>query len=538
MNPRAAILWVVAALCATRAFAADRYSIHDLGALGGGNSRAYGINGAGWVVGEAETEGGVFHAFVWKPDAGMTDLGTLGGETSRAYDINERGIVVGESEAADGRVLPFRWSDGAGMTNLSLPNGFREGYAYANNNFDGIAGAAEGPSGAVAIVWSVDGPRSPRGLPGNGSSIAYDINDPGDVVGQVDTGTDGAFISRAFISGTAGVELNLGQATGEFSSAAFAVNVNGMAAGFVEKEGATHAMRCESRAACEPIDTLNSVYSVAHGINAAGHAVGLFVASHEDEDRAFIHRDGEMQDLNARVDSPEPWLLVEARAINDAGQIVGYGLLHGRERAFLLTPRPEGGPTVRALVRITQPWPGFVALAGEALTLEAQTDGPRIARLTYFANGVALGSAAQPPFRVEWRDPPPGIQDLFAIATDEHGNVTRSPRVRVNVGLSRGDSLVAIVLAPDDGTALAVGSNTVVIAEGESSESIVRGMEVLANGTPIASATGALVRIEWTPPGEGEYALVAVAIDDAGLRRTSTVTQVFVSEPLPSEESL
>ena len=32
------------------------------------------------------------------------------------------------------------------------------------------------------------------------------------------------------------------------------------------------------------------------------------------------------------------WILGEATAIDDAGQIAGYGSLHGAERGFLLTP--------------------------------------------------------------------------------------------------------------------------------------------------------------------------------------------------------
>jgi hypothetical protein len=35
------------------------------------------------------------------------------------------------------------------------------------------------------------------------------------------------------------------------------------------------------------------------------------------------------------------WVLYEAHAINDAGEIVGSGTINGQEHAFLLTPVPE-----------------------------------------------------------------------------------------------------------------------------------------------------------------------------------------------------
>jgi probable HAF family extracellular repeat protein len=49
-------------------------------------------------------------------------------------------------------------------------------------------------------------------------------------------------------------------------------------------------------------------------------------------------------DLNTQLDSSSAgWTLQEARAINDAGQIVGTGLYHGTAHAFLLQPSAGSG---------------------------------------------------------------------------------------------------------------------------------------------------------------------------------------------------
>ena len=54
--------------------------------------------------------------------------------------------------------------------------------------------------------------------------------------------------------------------------------------------------------------------------------------------RAFLWRNGEMTDLNTLIPAGTGWILESAAGISDGGQIVGYGTLSGKRRAFLLTP--------------------------------------------------------------------------------------------------------------------------------------------------------------------------------------------------------
>lgn len=78
---------------------------HDLGTLGGLISEANDINDAGQVVGMSETtpneKSGQPHPFIYQ-DGVMTDLGFLGnGLRGTAYGINGAGLVVGTSEWSD-----------------------------------------------------------------------------------------------------------------------------------------------------------------------------------------------------------------------------------------------------------------------------------------------------------------------------------------------------------------------------------------------------------------------------------------------------
>ncbi len=64
-----------------------------------------------------------------------------------------------------------------------------------------------------------------------------------------------------------------------------------------------------------------------------------------------------MRDLNDLIDSTSEWKLIEAGAVNNVGQIVGYGKNpSGKEHAFLLNPLPSGWGKV---IETTPPRPTY-----------------------------------------------------------------------------------------------------------------------------------------------------------------------------------
>jgi hypothetical protein len=64
-----------------------------------------------------------------------------------------------------------------------------------------------------------------------------------------------------------------------------------------------------------------------------------FADASDNSEHAFISTGGGLiQDLNALIPAGAGWVLGEATDINDAGEIVGYGSVHGQEHGFLLTP--------------------------------------------------------------------------------------------------------------------------------------------------------------------------------------------------------
>lgn len=74
--------------------------------------------------------------------------------------------------------------------------------------------------------------------------------------------------------------------------------------------------------------------SGASGVNNKGQTVG------ESDGVPVIWDDGKMTDLNTLIPANSGWTLLHVSDIDDKGQIVGNGKLKGRNRAFLLTPKP------------------------------------------------------------------------------------------------------------------------------------------------------------------------------------------------------
>jgi probable HAF family extracellular repeat protein len=446
MNPirrlatrRVLLLFSCAVFTAGAGRAEVTYSVRDLGSLGGASARAYAINDAGWVVGEAETREGHVRAFLWTPEAGMQDLGSLGGASSRAFAINERGEAAGEAQDESGRFRPFRWSADYGMEALPTPPGIRDGFVYAMNNFGVLVGGSDGPAGPRALVWSVDGVATPAPLDRFFGGVAHAVNDLGVIAGRAELPGSAEQVGRAFLIGADGEwRTPAGGAYDGADSAALALNARGEAVGYRANGRSLQAVWFSPDPSEAPrgIDTLDNVYSVAYDINDRGEVVGLFSSSPEDDDRAFVWRDGAMLDLNEWIESAEPWHLVEARGINNRGEIVGYGLLHERERAVLLTPRPKTG-AARPAIRIVAPPSGLVLEEGDDLTLEAAIipADARVRRVVYYANGVVIGSSATTPHRLVWSRPPAGVHHLVAVLIGADGRMRRSERIAVTVAL-------------------------------------------------------------------------------------------------------
>jgi len=336
-------LTVLCLVLCTPVLAAERqssFAIDDLGAVQGPCSRAYAVNGPGQAVGETGPNGASL-AFSWEKGK-MTVLGTSEYSMSQAVDINDLGLVVGWARLAANRQMlrAIVWRDGK-ATDLGA------GTAEAVNKAGHVVGAgmslgAYMHDGAKAIGLGT--------LPGYGTlAAAYGINNSDEVVGYVQRDA----VTWAFYWKD-GKMTDLGTLGGR-RSMAFAINDSGQIAGWAETaDGVEHAcVWAKGR-----IVNLGVAKggSRAYGINNAGEVVGAILADlaywrskeavtqppplrNNAGGKAFLWQKGTVTVLEKAITGHSgEWLLTSAADINDAGQIVGDGTRNGTTRAFMLTP--------------------------------------------------------------------------------------------------------------------------------------------------------------------------------------------------------
>jgi probable HAF family extracellular repeat protein len=284
----------------------------DLGSLNGGASEGFAINGRKEVTGFADVPS-AFHAFLASPRRGMKDLGTLGGDLSVGYGINDRAQVAGWSNLTVGVTTHHAFLvDKTGMYDLGTLGGDTS-EAWAVNNAGQVAGFAFTASGAYHAFLDTAGTMLDLGTLGGTTSAAYGVNDQGQVTGTAQVGTG----SHAFLY---------------------------------------------SNGAMEDLGTLGGSLSTGYGLNNLGQVVGSSqfggMASH-----AFIYSDGQMVDLNSLI--PPGVTLSDARAINDAGQILANGQDNTTRQlhAYLLIPADTSQPGDR-LESVSPAVEGLVPIGG------------------------------------------------------------------------------------------------------------------------------------------------------------------------------
>ncbi len=455
-----------------------RFAVTDLGTLGGDGARALGVSDEGHVVGASLTADGSVGSFLWQ-NGTMTALPLPDGATNAtAYAVNADGVVAGYVQQDDA-FAAIR----IGTTDEVLAGlGGRSAIGYAISPDGAVAGMATDAAGRTqAVVWSGDASAPPATVGASPTSVgseAYGLNPDGLAVGVL-LMSDGA--SQAF----------RGQSALPGEGRAYAVNAAGQVAGSTRQGDQVAPVVWEADGQARVLDALDNGFGEAYALNDAGWIVGTLsggaASSKNGTDRiadwrselasapddrwnsravltgsvsmrslsksganeaqcAFLHLDGTTRDLNTLIDASSGWQLVEARGVSADGRIVGWGLLDGSPRAFVLDVSGNTPPSAQSDAVAARPGQSVVL---DVLANDSDRDGDqlRIASVTQPAEGSAtLDENEQVVYT-----PPTGF---FGVATfaytvaDGHGGLARAS-VEVDVAAPIPSGVVLDAASPN-----------------------------------------------------------------------------------------
>jgi probable HAF family extracellular repeat protein len=244
----------------------------------------------------------------------VTDLGS-----GRASGINIAGRVVG-GDTRDPSA--FMWQNGV-MTRLGALPGDRSSMAWGIDQ----SGQVVGESGTLdhhAFIWA-NGTMRPLGtLPGGTNSIASAIS-RSRVVGSADVQLPAGTGFHAFVSGMQGGLIDLGtfRSDGLGQSSAQAINSSGQIVGnsSIDGPGDQHrSVLWDGYGA--GARTIFGPTVVATAINDAGQVTGGFFTDFGPS-HAFVWQNGTLIDLGTLASTGTGPLASNANGINASGQVVG-----------------------------------------------------------------------------------------------------------------------------------------------------------------------------------------------------------------------
>jgi probable HAF family extracellular repeat protein len=313
--------------------AAQTYTVTRLAPAGATRTSATAINNAGQVIGRFQNATGESRIFLYR-DGTMQELETFGGTMSHAYRINQSGEIVGFSQTASGDYRAFRYAGGGLKALQTFGGGFSA--AMGINRFGQVVAYSQLPGEHVTHGVFDDGTTAFDLGTLDGARIdVVDINDAGHVIGHRYPDHHGGF-RHAFVYD--GTEVNLLGSFGGDTTTATDVNELAQIVGYsATATGEIRAFLYDG-GVMRGLGLLpGGTQSLAYGIDNLGRIVGA-----ADSDgtglQAVLYSGGLILNLNTLIPTGSGWVLVAARAINDQGQIVGDGIIDGKEQAFLLTP--------------------------------------------------------------------------------------------------------------------------------------------------------------------------------------------------------
>jgi uncharacterized membrane protein len=324
-----------------------RYTVQEI-AIPGMQVTVKGLNDAANVVGEYTSvgdDGEHGHGFLWDgPSATWHDIGpadrySIGVGLNNHFDI-ALGVFSANPPGTTNREHAWLLKDRQSRDLGALPSNDPNAAPWAINSSAVVVGVSLSSSSNAGHAFLADASGiHDLGTIDVGSSAAHAVNDQGVAAGEATV--HGSIHAARFDS--TGVH-DLGTLGGTYSTA-YGINSRGVIVGWATPPGVTGFFPSlgfvvdPSDGVMRPVPPPPGfTSSLLTAINDAGLAVGSSQEERTNHALLYDTTTGQSIDLNDRIDAPG-WVLLYTVAINARGQILGKGTRDGIYTSFLATPK-------------------------------------------------------------------------------------------------------------------------------------------------------------------------------------------------------
>lgn len=352
------IILLLTAITTTATYAAiPQYEIVDLGTSQSSPGRLLpiSINDNGIIVGN---DTGTGNCAVMIDSTGDKNHIYFTSDDSVALSINNYNQIAGIALIPAQAVI-FDTSLSGGYRNLDTYTIADGSLAMAINDSGIIAASAYVNNRSSVVLFNINYPEQMTIIDNTSlytSALPWSINSTGHVVGVTDSDyyidyrwqeNADSYESSAFLHNNRGM-IQLGTLGGDYSIA-YDINNNGQIVGSAEdSQDREYAAIFDTTGNGHNI-SLGSLYgkeSMATAINDSGVVVGTLLekggtGSIKSAGYGFYFDGEQMFDIQDLIENHTGWRFDYIYDINNLGQIIGSGTYNGQQHAFLMTPVPE-----------------------------------------------------------------------------------------------------------------------------------------------------------------------------------------------------
>ncbi|WP_051312935.1 Ig-like domain-containing protein [Sporocytophaga myxococcoides] len=186
----------------------------------------------------------------------------------------------------------------------------------------------------------------------------------------------------------------------------------------------------------------------------------------------------------------------------------------------------ENQPSV---ILVNSPANNTTVKVGSSVNFDISVVDPdgSIAKVEYYDGTILIGTSTSAPFNINWTFTGTGAHNITIKVTDGNGGVTISSPIALTAVTNQSPTVK--ITSPKNNAILLSSEEIILTADAADADGNVSKVEFYNGSTLLGSAFNAPYEFTWLNPGDGIYTIIAVAVDDNGVKMPSVPVTINVA---------